>query len=69
MVGLKEILWRNNISLKKDTGKVVLLQVKGLFQIVVKSRAQKKIILLIVQHTHTKHPFDFWGAQKGKTIV
>ena len=33
--------WRNNISFKKETEKVVLLEVKGLTQITVKFRTDK----------------------------
>ena len=33
--------WRNNISFKKETEKIVLLQVKGLIQIIVKFRTEK----------------------------
>ena len=33
--------WKNNISFKKDTEKVVLLTVKGLIQVIVKLKAEK----------------------------
>ena len=35
--------WRNNISFKKETENIVLLQVKGLIQIIVKFRTEKSI--------------------------
>ena len=36
-------LWINNISFKKDTEKVVLLQVKGLIQFIVQFRTDKTL--------------------------
>ena len=50
--------WRNNISFKKETEKIVLLQMKGLIQIIVKFRTKKicaRTFLSIIKH---KHPLE-----------
>ena len=40
--------WRNNISLKKETEKIVFLQVKGLIQIIVKFRTEKYLCTFLL---------------------
>ena len=62
----EDFLWRNNISFKKDTEKIVLLQVKGLIQIIVKLRAEKSLCTFL---SSTKHPFEEHGMLRIKTIV
>ena len=44
---------------KKDTEKVVLLEVKALIQIIVKFRAQKNLCTFL----SIKHPFDLTGMK------
>ena len=56
---LKEnVLWKNNISFKKDTEKVVLLLLKRLIQFNVKFRAEQ-----ICLHVSTMHQTSFWWVQ------
>ena len=44
----KDVLWRNDISFKKDTEKVVLLLVKkGLIQIIVKFKGENSLITFL----------------------
>ena len=44
----KDVLWRNDISFKKDTEKIVLLQVKkGLIQIIVKFKGENSLITFL----------------------
>ena len=53
-------------SVKKDTGKAVLLQVKDLKQIIVKFRAEN------ILHTFlfgTKHPFEVHKILSMKAVV
>ena len=45
----EDVKWRNNISLKKDTEKIVLLKVKGLIHIV-KFKSKKKLHISIIRH-------------------
>ena len=44
--------WRNNISFKKETEKIVLLQVKGLIQIIVKFRTEKYLCTFLSSNTN-----------------
>ena len=44
--------WRNNISFKKKTEKIVLLQVKGLIQIIVKFRTDKYLCMFLSSNTN-----------------
>ena len=53
---------------KKDTRKVVLLQVKGLIQITVKFRAEKNLRTFLVL-SYTKHLFEGHEMSCTKTIV
>ena len=56
-VKIKEnVQWRSNISFKKDTEKVVLLQVKNLIQIIFKFRDEKILCTFL---SCTKYHFDF----------
>ena len=43
--------WRNNISFKKETEKIVLLQMKGLIQIIVKFRTVKYLRMFLLSNT------------------
>ena len=44
--------WRDNISFKKKTEKIVLLQVKGLIQIIVKFRTDKYLCMFLSSNTN-----------------
>ena len=44
--------WRNNISFKKETEKIVLLQMKDLIQIIVKFRAVKYLCTFLSSNTN-----------------
>ena len=50
MVVLKKT-WRNSISFKKETEKIVLLQVKGLIQIILKFRTEKYLCTFLSSNT------------------
>ena len=50
-VGFK-ITWRNNISFKKETEKIVLLQMKGLIQIIVKFMTVKYLRMFLSLNTN-----------------
>ena len=52
-------------AFKKDTEKVVLLEVKGLIQIIVKFRAEK----ILRTFLSIKHPFEGHDIAIMKTIV
>ena len=56
-----------NSAIKKDAEKVVLLllEVKGLIQIIVKFRADKHFVYVSI----TKHPFEGHKTLITKTIV
>ena len=45
----ENVTWRNNMSFKKDTEKIVLLKVKDLINIV-KFRSKKKLHISIIRH-------------------
>ena len=53
-------------SVKKDTGKAVLLQVKDLKQIIVKFRAENILHTFIFG---TKHPFEVHKILSMKAVV
>ena len=42
----ENVYWWNNMSFKKETEKIVLLQVKGLIHIIVKFRTKKNCVFL-----------------------
>ena len=45
--------WRNKILFKKETEKIVLLQMKGLIQIIVKFRTEKYLCTFLSSNTNT----------------
>ena len=57
-----------NMSFKKDTEKTILLQVKGLLQIIVKFRTEKNLCTFL---SSTRHPI--WEGHKilppGEEVV
>ena len=52
-------------AFKKDTEKVILLEVKGLIQIIVKFRAEK----ILCTFLSIKHPFEGHEISIMKTVV
>ena len=64
----KENVWsRNYISFEKDNKKIVLLQVKGLTQIISKFRARKILYTLLLS---TKHPFwEVWIERQNNYVA
>ena len=56
--------WRNNISFKKATEKIVLLQLKGLIQIIVKFRTEKNICACFYHPHQTQTSWMWWGTHK-----
>ena len=56
--------WRNNISFKKETENIVLLQVKGLIQIIVKFRTEKNICACFYHRHQTQTSWMWWGTHK-----
>ena len=44
--------WRSNISFKKETEKIVLLQMKGLIQIIAKFRTVKYLCMFLSSNTN-----------------
>ena len=57
--------WRNNISFKKETEKIMLLQLKGLIQIIVKFRTEKNICAHFC-HPHQTQTSSWmsWGTRQ-----
>ena len=51
-------MWPKNISFKKETEKIVLLQLKGVIQIIVKFRTDKKYLCMFLSFIKHKHPIE-----------
>ena len=63
----ENVQWKNNISFKNDTEKIVLiLQMKDLMQIFLKFRAEKILCRFLLS---TKHPFEGHEILCTKTTV